>query len=249
MPFRASITGIDGTGKDSVTDLAAELLGKEYDIVKVTPPVYSIRNGNKTFEFSTLLNTYDLMNEAAVRSRSNKAILFVNAVYVLLQTRIIEPSLVERYQPDVVIGARDMLVDPAVYASYYAKGTLGAKNERGRILTMHRLTKTPFRDSITLLTAQPRTALERIRHQMTENNEESHDTRKRLLYAHEDHENLRLLAQSYNRVLDVLRTIHPTPVLEISTDEKTQDDVALIIVSHILLCANHEIPPELWSRI
>lgn len=246
MPFRASITGIDGAGKDSVSELVADILGKELDVVKVTPPIYGIRDGIESLEFSALIQAYDLVNSAAVRSQNKNAVLLAQAAYVLLQTRVIEPSMIRRYKPDVVIGARDMLVDPAVYANLYAKGTLGSQSINNRIQTMHKITGTPYRQSITLLTAEPRTALEKIKNQMMENTEGG---RKRLHYVHETEEHLTYLSQSYRQVLRVLRENHPTPILEVDTNSKMQSESALIVVSHLSMCIRGDVPHNAWLTV
>lgn len=245
---RGVVTGIDGAGKDSTLSAAIEILGQDYDIVKISRPAVCMVKGNKILEFTSTFKMIDLLHSTADRMGNIRAILAVNAINVLFQTRVVEPALTRKYQPDLIVGARDMLVDPSVYSVFYAEGSLASQSERERLLTMRRLTRTAFRDTIAYLTVDPELAVRRIESRMDEESRGKPTIRKKFRHLHEDQENLRILAETYYRVFAALQTLSPTSILEIRTDERTRKEVSMMIVDHFRSYLEGKYPVEMWEK-
>ncbi len=245
---RGAVTGIDGAGKDSVLSAAIEVLGENFNIVKISRPAVCIIDGNKVMEFTSVFKAIDLMHSIADRMRNVRAILAVNSVNVMFQTRVVEPALVRKYKPDLIIGARDMLVDPCVYSVFYAGGSLASRGEMERLQIMRRLTATAFRDTIAYLTVDPATAIRRIESRISEESLGRPTLRRKFRHLHEDPENLKLLAETYYRVLAALQSLHPTSILEIKTDDRSRSEVTCMIVDHFRSYMRGERPTQMWVK-
>ena len=196
-PLKVSITGIDGAGKSTVTGIVVTTLGQDNRVARISRPAYSIVEGYKQNHYQRLLNVVDSLHEIADRTCNKRCVLCANVLNVLLQGRIIEPGLIRRIKPDIVIGSRDYLIDPAVYAIFYSP-LLAKKNMDDRITHIQRMTGIYFRDIIFFLTVPPDEAVSRIEKRIAlERANSTKPERKKWRHMHEQTHHLSLLQPQY----------------------------------------------------
>lgn len=234
-PFRTVITGIDGAGKSTTAGFVVENLKDECRIVKPGPsrPVYSVVDGEKRYHYQRLIKTIDLLHSLADRSENPELVGVVNAINVTVNGRIIEPTLVRRLQPELVLGARDYYVDPAVYALVY-KRTLAKKPMKERIEFLQKVTRVEFRDVIFFLTVPPDEAVERIEERIErEKSNPNASEREKWRHMHEEPETLTLLQHEYYAALKEVQKQAPIQVFEIDTSNFPQTQVVDLITNTI----------------
>lgn len=226
--IRASVTGIDGSGKSSAVNGAIGLLQNERRIINPSEcPVYSVIDSQQKFHYQVMINALYRMQGIADRAGIPQAVSSVKAVHVALQGRYIERRLIRKIHPDLVIGGRDMHIDPAVYAIFYS-GRLGKKTVNERLNTMERIVGPHNRDIIVFLTVSPQEAMRRISNRLNEQRSgRGHDI-------HEDAKSLQQLQSEYGLALDVLQKRRSgLEIVEIDTQKFAQDEVAGMIAQKI----------------
>lgn len=234
-PLRAVITGIDGAGKSTTASLIIENMGIGYRIVKPGPsrPVYTIIGGEKQYHYQIIVGLIDRLHILADRTKRPELIGVVNALNVCLNGRIIEPSLVKKYQPDLVLGARDFYADPAVYAEVY-QPTLAKKSISERVDFLRAVTGAPFRHLIFFLTVPAEEAIIRIERRIArEKTIPGSSEREKWRHIHEVPETLSRLQHEYYAVLQELQSRSPVQIYEINTQSVPQPQVVNIITDTI----------------
>lgn len=222
----ASITGIDGAGKSTVSELVTETLSKDVQIAKLSRPVYSVKGGVKTAEYTKCMAVVDRIHEFADKRENRQLSLAANALDVILQGRVIEPGLRKKVNPDIVLGTRDYLIDPSVYSIFYA-GFLGKKPPEERLEVFQKITGSRVRDIVFFLTVPPNEAVERIEKRMAEEREKSENVmREKWRHIHEQPHYLDQLQQEYYSVLKVVPQKGPVKIYEIDTTTKNKEQVA-----------------------
>lgn len=231
--LRVSVTGIDGSGKSTVTDLVARNLGENSRVARVAIPAYSIVNGERRNRFSTLLSVVDGLHRRADETGNPNIVMAANALNVLLQGRVIEPYAVHKIQPNIIIGSRDYLIDPSVYAIFYSPRL--ARREMGRRLElMQQLTGLKHRDIVFRLTLPPQEAAKRIAARIADQTpDSSRDGRRRWPHMHEGPDNLRRLQSEYDSALREVARRTDTRIVEIDTSKIDQYEVADVVTTTI----------------
>lgn len=231
MPLTASITGIDGAGKSTVSEMVTASLSPDIRIAKISRPVYTVTELGKEMRYVRLMKAVDKIHGIADRRTSKKLSLAANAVDVILQGRLIEPGLIKDINPELVLGTRDYLVDPAVYATFYSRLLAGRTTER-RVNVFQGITGSSIRDIIFFLTVPPDEAVARIERRMeAEKVGEKNPSRLKWRHMHEEVEHLENLQAEYYKALDVMRKKGTPDICEIDTSRYTQSEVADIISS------------------
>ena len=246
-PTRVSITGIDGAGKDSISDLVAKDLtsvGVE-PVVKLNRPAFIYTGGGKAALFEEELNRIDHLHNWADRKHHKSTIVAVNGVNVMLQSHRLEKEVEKNNNPEVIMSARDWRLDPAVYAEYYMKTFSKLFPMQKRIKAFQALTGSE-RDLIVLLKVDPETAMERINERMIRESGESPDEidRAKWQHIHENIIDLEKLRDGYPIAIDALQKIRPeTRIVEIDTNHGDKNYVADIAATAILDTINGKIEP------
>jgi thymidylate kinase len=238
---RVSITGIDGSGKDTVARMALTTMSHEFPVVKIGRPAYSLVDGVATQIFSKTTRAFDFAHRQADRYGSSGGIVAANAINVVTQARLIE-SLATRMQPRPVVlaSSRDPRIDPAVYMSYYSPDVAARMTMADRIKHMQRITNVQ-RDLIVLLRVSPALAVERIdariaAEQVARNQtgERSAGLRDKWRHKHENAEDLGGLQLAYTGAVGAYREVGlPGKIVEIQTDERDSAAVSELVVHAI----------------
>ncbi len=233
-PVRASITGIDGAGKSTTLALVVDDLKQDNRIVKATNrPVYSVVGGTKEYHYRRLIGLIDMLHGFADQTHNPNYVCAVNAAHVVLQGRIIEPTLERRIKPTIVLGARDLMIDPAVYAVCYSP-RLARKNMSDRISFIEQLTGAQYRDVIFFLTVPPEEAVSRIEGRIeAENASLAGVERPKWRHMHENPRQLNLLQHEYYDALDEVKKRSGVDIVTIDTLTLDQTEVALLICNEI----------------
>ena len=216
-PLRTVITGIDGAGKSTTAGIIAEQMGKEFKLVKTGRPVYTMVDGDKQYHYQRVIELIDKMHCIADKSKKPNFIGGVNAINVLLNTRIIEPLLIRRFQPDLVLGTRDFHIDPAVYSIVY-QPYLAKKSMSERIDFMETVTGTPYRNMVFFLTVPAEEAVSRIERRIAkERANPGTSEREKWRHLHENSQTLTRLQGEYYDALKTIQTKAPIIIYEINT--------------------------------
>lgn len=233
-PLKVAITGIDGSGKSTTLGMVVDDLKQDNRIAKATNrPVYSVINGQKEYHYRALIGFIDRLHGLADQSRNPNLVFAVNTVHVMLQGRLIEPTLMHRVRPTLVLGARDLLVDPAVYAVCYSP-PLARKNMSDRVSFLKRLTGAPYRDIIFFLTVPPEEAVARIEGRIRAENESIEPIeRPKWRHMHENPQQLALLQREYSVALAEIQKRSGAEVIPINTSGVEQVNIASLIVNVI----------------
>lgn len=233
-PLKVAITGIDGSGKSTALAMLVDNLKQDNRIVKATNhPVYSVVNGEKEYHYRRLIGLVDMLHGLADQSHNPNFVCTVNALHVILQGRVIEPTLIQRIQPTIVLGARDLLVDPAVYSVCYSP-RLAHKDMPERMDFIERLTGAPYRDLIFFLTVPPEEAVARIERRIKVEEESSDKVeRPKWRHMHENPSQLDLLQHEYFKALNEIQKRSAIEVVQIDTSTMIQSEVASLIASII----------------
>ena len=233
--YRMAITGPDGSGKSTTTRLVALRLGEDFRLVQPGPsrPVYAVVNRRIQYPFHGLIQLIHRLHAVADRTRMRLLVGAVNALNVLVCARVIEPSLVQGFAPDLVLSARDFRVDPCVYSSVYLP-SFARLSLRTRLEYMGRMTGVPFNDVVFFLTVPPEEAIRRIDVRIAaerSNPSSIAETRSwRWRHIHEDPQTLAFLQGEFFRAFDVLQGQWPVHVYEIDTSDLSQSQVVNFIV-------------------
>ena len=234
-PLRAVITGIDGAGKSTTAGIIAETMGRRYNLVEPGPsrPVYTIVDGEKKYHYQRFIGLIDRLHGFADKTRKPEFIGSVNAINVTLSGRVIEPSLIRRFQPELVLGARDFYIDPAVYSVVY-QPRLASKPMSERIDFLKTVTGVPFRDIVFFLTVPPEEAVERIERRIAkERANPGASERKKWRHLHENPQTLTRLQSEYYDALKTMQIKSPIKIYEINTSGIPQVEVADFIATTI----------------
>ncbi len=121
--IKASITGIDGSGKSTATEKVASMLGERHAIGVLSTlnyPSYLLHKGTRKLlhaEFSE--ENYRLYQKAQLADK-RLIILYTLIAHTIAQGRFIEPAMERNGDLDFIIGDRDRLVDSLVMFGNYA---------------------------------------------------------------------------------------------------------------------------------
>lgn len=186
--------------------------------------------------YASATRAIDNLHHYADRLRSRTLVSAVNAFSLILSARLFEPTLVEKYQPDVVMHGRDYYVDPAVYSIFYSP-RLGNKPIAERIDKLRQMFGAPFRDMVFFLDLPPEEAVARITARLERERANPKATeREKWQHMHENVPVLTLLRAEYFRTLEALKDKSPrTSIFKIEVKDKPREEVAGCIAAQISL--------------
>ena len=220
-----AITGIDGSGKSTVVDMVLAGGSEEETVLKMTRPLAIYEGGRKRPVMEWYGEAMDALHHRGDAMRIKPVITAVNGLNVIAQSRLIEPYLSRRLDPDVIWWARDMVVDPAVYAGFYIP-ELGKRSMEDCVRIFRAIAGPPCR-LLFHLTVEPDTAVKRIRTRIAEQTEDA--DREKWQHIHETPEHLGMLAVRYAKALECVERMYGSTVLTIATDNRDKAEVAEIV--------------------
>lgn len=221
-PFRLSVTGIDGAGKNSVTKAVLERASSQLDIIKLNRPCYEIQDGTSREIYPQVTHTIDTLHALGDRYKSRAVVLGASAISVLLQSRVLEHLAARRNPtPDIIATSRDARLDGAIYSGYYGGQTADTIPLEKRVNKFQKLTGI-HRDLIITLTIDPEVAVQRIEQRI---NEERADGKSSEQQMHENIDDLARIAACYAPASRYLQQIQPHQSVTIDTTERSFDEV------------------------
>jgi thymidylate kinase len=235
-PFRFSVTGIDGSGKDSVTKSVLEMLSVGGTAIEVGKPSRRYNNGDSIEIFRPIVRPIDAVHNFGDRHELQKLVLGISAVNTLTKSRVLE-RLAVLYRPDIIASNRDARIDSAVYLEYYNNDRLQAMSIDERIARLQRLTKIS-RDLIIRLAVDPEVALQRI-----ENGLADSDSQRAVRQMHETIDGLSRLDTAYEPASRALMAIQPHRAATVDVSDRTQAEVLNVVYSVITAARNDDIRP------
>ncbi len=247
QPFRISITGIDGSGKDGVASSVLEMLSMESTAIQIGKPSFMYEKGESHEIFRPVNRTVDTIHDFGDKHQYQKLILGISAVNVVVQARILE-RLAEHYRPraDIIASNRDTRIDSAVYMEYYGNQQPKSTSTKGReeqvqriqqrINRVQRLTKIK-RDLVITLTVDPEIAMQRIEDRIAKD-KLSGTGKESPRQMHETIDDLAMLAAAYEPASQQLQTIQPHKAVTIDTSGRNFDEV-VDITYRVINSARH----------
>lgn len=226
MTRKFSITGIDGSGKSSAISGVVQELGNKYKIAKIGRPSYvagkGISGGIK-YVYRNFEKNIDEMHEFFDRTNSKIAVASVNALYGFIWPAI-SRNIIEKYEPEIAIYGRDMIIDPAVYSTFYFP--LSEKiNSKKRLKIAKIIINPEMADCIIYYDIDPSVAIERIEKRIIDENIWQSSVRKKWRHMHENKKDLGKLREQYENTLEVMVSTYGKPVYVLDVTSKNRVDV------------------------
>ncbi len=234
-PLRVAIVGIDGSGKSSTTLRAIQLLGKERTILKPGRDAFLVRDGVVTYRTPLLSRFFERLFRLADATRRRSWIGLSRILFVLCQS-VVEPALIRRHRPDLILGTRCMVLDPAIYSGVYFPWLDGRLSLTRRLRAVRLVCRLPLPDVYILLRTPPSEAMERIHRRIARDHGEEPLPREHWLHLHEEESTLGRLGRRFDEALVEARKLAPIDVVEIDTSTAGEEAVAQRIAHEIQAC-------------
>jgi thymidylate kinase len=246
-PFRISIIGIDGSGKSSTTLRAIHSLSYQFPICKTGRNPFSIWKGDIFYCLPKVANFFEGLFKRVDATKKREWIGLTRLLFVFFQGWL-EPYMIKKYHPDLVMTTRCMIIDSAVYSDFYYPSISHKMGIADKLKRTQQYSRLPFRDLYFFLHTPIQTAMERIHKRISDDHPEISYGRDYWLHLHEHEESLRLLDQKFRETLQVAQRMVPFKIVEIETLKRNEEEVAELIVEHSMVFYKRY-PFESWIRI
>lgn len=144
----------------------------------------------------------------------------------------VEPHLVARFRPQLVLGTRCMIIDPAIYSEVYAPLLARLSLER-RLRFFRRYSGLPFRDLYVVLRTPADVAMARIRTRVAKLSDAATTEREHWLHLHEQEPILRELAGRFDEALTAARKLSAFELVQVDTTRHDESSVATLIAGEV----------------
>lgn len=230
-PLRVAVIGIDGAGKSSTTLRAIELLAGEGVICKPGRDAFAQQGARREYCVPAISNFFERLFKRVDGTR-RRALIGASRLAFIGYQRWLEPHMIRRYQPKLILSTRCMIIDPAIYGDIYSTALTRFSLER-KMLALRRFSGLPFRDLYLFLETPARVALDRIHCRIANTPGFEHQPREYWLHLHESEPVLRRLGDRFAEALEVARTLAPFDLVRIETALHQEGEVAGRIASEI----------------
>lgn len=222
-----TVTGLDGSGKNTVADAAVHWRSFNRPQVKISRPTEVVHRGEVFPIAPKLTKKTDSLHRRTTDSKSRLGVAAVNGLEMLAKARLIAGVAAKDHNAETVWWVRDKVVDLAVYSGFYLE-------RFGRIDTEHvtrlfRVASGEPSDVLFYLHVSPEVAVDRIQGRIGE---------ERASDMHESPEHLAMLGDRYQKVFDVARRLYGTQVVQIDVDSRTQEETAEIVTHYTTVALN-----------
>jgi thymidylate kinase len=214
-PLRVSVVGIDGSGKSSTTLRAIQQLSAEGRICKPGRDAFVQQGSDRQYCFPRISNFVERVFRRVDASRRRGLIGLSRIAFVGYQ-RWLEPHMIRRFQPVLVLNTRCMIIDPVIYCDIYWP-TLSRFSLKQKIAAFHRFAGLPFRDLYVLLRTPAAVALDRIHRRVAQTPDLAQQPREYWLHLHESEAILARLGRRFEEVLEVARGLAGFDIVEVET--------------------------------
>ena len=231
QPLRVSVIGIDGAGKSSTTLRAIDRLSAEALVCKPGRDAFVQQGGHREYCVPRISNGFERFFRRVDASRRRSLIGLSRIAFIAYQ-RWLEPYLIGKYRPSVVISTRCMIIDPSIYCDIYwprlKRISLGQ-----RMRAFQQFSGVPFRDLYIFLRTPASVALERIHRRVAQTPLLKDQPREYWLHLHESESILARLGTRFDEAFAVARTLADFEVLDVDTTGYDESAVAQIIADEI----------------
>lgn len=220
MVYKIAVIGIDGAWKAVSVNEAVEKLAQEFNVCKVGRQFHYHSGDTKEFPYERI---DDLMEKMIIRSDHVQPkrlwVPAVQVVFILLQ-RFVEPYMERKYEPDLIINSRCMLIDPTVYASFYAPKFNNLPIDR-RLEIMQKISGAELRDLYFYFNVSIDVALQRM-NELIAMQQRSHP--------HETRKIMARLQQGFEEIVYWVSTHSDSEFIIVDSSHKEPDELSDIIV-------------------
>jgi thymidylate kinase len=224
-PLRVSVIGIDGAGKSSTTLRAILRLGSDFSVCKPGRDPFALRNGQITYCMPRISRFFESFFKYVDATKKRSWIGMSRILFVLYQGWL-EPYMIRKYGPDLVINTRCMIIDPAIYSHLYYPWLGNRLSLKQKLQVARFLSRLPFRDLYIFLNTPAQIAMERIYKRIAKEPGYESQSREYWLHLHEQEVILNQLGERFRETLIVAQKMVPFKVIEIDTSQHPEEEVA-----------------------
>jgi len=246
-PVRISVIGVDGSGKSSTALKAIYSLSHHIPICKTGRNPFSIWKGNISPCLPRMANVFESLFKRIDATKKRQRIGLTRLVFVFFQGWL-EPYMVRKYRPGLLMTTRCMIIDSAIYGDFYYPWISQKITIEGKLRFAQQYSRLPFRDLYFFLDTPIETAMERIYKRISDDHPEITYGRDYWLHLHEHEESLRELDRKFRKTLTIAQRIAPFKVVEINTTRHAEEEVSNLI-SDYSVGFHKGYPFESWARI
>jgi thymidylate kinase len=229
--LRAAVIGIDGAGKSSTAMRAIELLRGDFGVAKPGRDPFFVRGAERVDCLPRVSGLVERAFKRADASRRRLAIGATRLVFIRWQAWL-EPHMIRRFEPDVVLGTRCMVVDPAIYSEIYLP-TAAQWSLAARLRAFRRWSGLPLRHLYVFLRTPARVAMERIHGRIARLPGYVDASREHWLHLHEEEATLARLEARFEAALNAARALGDFEVVAIDTQDDDEPGVARRIAEEV----------------
>jgi thymidylate kinase len=246
-PFRASVTGIDGSGKSTTTLRAIHSLSHHISACKTGRGPFFIWNGDISPCLPKTSDFFENLFRRVDATKKRQRIGLTRLLFVLFQGWL-EPYMIKKYRPELVVGTRCMIIDSTIYGDFYYPWISRRMVTESKLRYAQLCSRLPFRDLYFFLDTPIEAAMERIYRRISDDHPEITYGRDYWLHLHEYEGSLRLLDQKFRGTLHVAQTKAPFKIVEVDTVKQNEEQVSKLICEYSMnFCKGY--PIEKWVRI
>jgi thymidylate kinase len=161
---------------------------------------------------------------------------------------LLEPYMIKKYRPGLVMSTRCMIIDSAIYSDFYYPWISQRIAIESKLRFARQYSRLPFRDLYFFLDTPIETAMERIYKRISDDHPEITYGRDYWLHLHEHEESLQILDRKFRETIQVAQRKVPFKVVEIDTAKHGEEEVSNLISDDSLNFHKGD-PFESWAKI
>ena len=246
-PQRISVIGIDGSGKSTTVLRAIHSLSHQTVICKTGRSPFFIREGALSPCLPEMAEFFETLFKKVDATKKRQWIGLTRLLFVLFQGWL-EPYMIKRYRPELVMGTRCMVIDSAIYSNFYYPWISRRIATESKLRYARFCSRLPFRDLYFFLDTPVEAAMERIFRRISDDHPEITYGRDHWLHLHEHEESLRFLGQKFRETLHMAQAKTPFKIVEIDTVKQNEEQVSKLICEYSTKFRNGY-PFEKWVRV
>jgi thymidylate kinase len=232
-PFRISVIGIDGSGKSSTTLKAIYSLSHHISICKTGRNPFSIWAGSISPCLPKMAECFERLFKRIDATKKRQWIGLTRLLFVFFQGWL-EPYMINKYRPGLVMTTRCMIIDSAIYSGFYYPWISQRIAIENKLRLAQQYSRLPFRDLYFFLDTPIETAMERIYKRISDDHPEITFGRDYWLHLHEHEESLRELDRKFRETLMIAQRMALFKVVEIDTAKHGEEEVSNFISEYSL---------------
>ena len=222
---RISVIGIDGSGKSSTTLKAIYSLSHYILICRIGRSPFSIWKGDISRCLPKMANFFESLFKTVDATKKRQWIGLTRLLFVFFQGWL-EPHMINKYCPELVMATRCMIIDSAIYSDFYYLWICRRMTIESKLRFAQQYSRLPFRDLYFFLDTPIETAMERIYKRISGDHPKITYGRDYWLHLHEHEGALGELDQKFRKTLKVAQEIKAFKIVEIETAKHSEEQVS-----------------------